>query len=154
MATWWLGGLVCLPGVLCAMPALTATASDRTDCAGIVDKPDVGIAACSRIIDDPGETAGARVEAYANRGRVHFNSKDFDRAIADYGEAIKLDPNAPAYVRRGMPWTEKGEFDSAIADLTQAVTIDPNYAAAWAGMARPMNAATSRCNCSAEGRWW
>ena len=122
-------GLLLCVGLLLAMPALAATPTDRGECAASADKPDVGFAACSRIIDDADVPLAERVTAFKNRGRAAFNSRDYDRAIADYGEAIKLSPrDAWAHARRGMAWVEKGEFDRAIADLTQAVTIDPKYA--------------------------
>src|SRR5690242_7568416 len=92
MAALRSGGLLLCMGLLLAMPALGATPADRAECAASVDKPDVGLAACSRIIDDANAAAAERVTAFKNRGRGFFISKDYDRAIADYGEAIKLSP--------------------------------------------------------------
>ena len=44
-----------------------------------------------------------------------------ERAIADYGEVIRLDPRAVfAYDRRGKCWYAKKEFDKAIADFSIA----------------------------------
>jgi tetratricopeptide (TPR) repeat protein len=52
---------------------------------------------------------------------------DDDRAIADYSEAIRLDPkNASAnYVKRGYMWRRKGDLDRAIADDSEAIRLDP-----------------------------
>ena len=86
------GGLLLCVALLLAMPALAATPADRGECADSADKADVGGAACSRIIDDASEQVAGRVKAFRNRGRGSFNRKDYDRAIADYGEAIKLSP--------------------------------------------------------------
>jgi tetratricopeptide (TPR) repeat protein len=56
----------------------------------------------------------------------------YDRAIADYSSAIKIDPNdAKAYRSRGIAYNSKGDFDRAIADFNQAIKIDPNYASAY-----------------------
>ena len=90
MASRGLGALLLFTGLLLAMPALAATPADRDECAASADKPDLGDAACSRIIDDAGEPVAERVKAFENRGRGSFKGKDYDRAIADYGEAIKL----------------------------------------------------------------
>ena len=90
MAVRGSGGLLLCMGLLLAMPALAATPTDRGECAASADKPDVGFAACSRIIDDANGSVAERVRAFKNRGRGSFNSKDYDRAIADYSEAIKL----------------------------------------------------------------
>ena len=77
--------------LLLAMPVQAATLADRDGCAASADKPEVGGSACSRIIDDASESVAARVEAFKNRGRGSFNRKEFDRAIADYGEAISTE---------------------------------------------------------------
>ncbi|MHB8271809.1 MAG: hypothetical protein ACYDD8_25415, partial [Bradyrhizobium sp.] len=84
MAARGSGGLLlfCV-GLLLGMPALAATPADRAECTASADKPDVGGAACSRIIDDASESAAERVKAFRNRGRFSFNRKDYDRAIAD-----------------------------------------------------------------------
>src|SRR4051794_37618760 len=134
MATRGIGGVFLSLGLALATPALAATPADRADCADKINKePDAAFAACTRVIDDGRETAVERLKAYKNRGRIAFGTKDYDRAIADYSEAIKIDPyDAPAYARRGMAWTEKGEFDSATADLTEAIKIDPNDAFGFA----------------------
>ena len=35
------------------------------------------------------------------------DKKEYDKAIADYNEAIRLDPkDANAYINRGMAWAE------------------------------------------------
>ncbi len=40
------------------------------------------------------------------------------RAIADYTEALRLDPqNAEAYARRGAAWRAKGDVQRADSDL-------------------------------------
>jgi tetratricopeptide (TPR) repeat protein len=53
---------------------------------------------------------------------------DYDRAIADLTEAIRLDPKYVwAYASRGEAYRMKGDYDRAIADLTEAIRLDPNY---------------------------
>jgi tetratricopeptide (TPR) repeat protein len=59
-------------------------------------------------------------------------SGDIDRAIADYGEAIRLNGKAPsAYFGRGSAFDVKGEPDKAIADYSQAILLKPDDAAAY-----------------------
>jgi Tfp pilus assembly protein PilF len=61
---------------------------------------------------------------------------DFDRAIANYDEAIRLDPKyVNAYNNRGNAWHEKGEYDRAIVDYTEALRIDPKSAMSWTNRA-------------------
>jgi hypothetical protein len=73
MAARGSGGLLLCLGLLLAMPVLAATPADRSECAASADKPDVGGAACSRVIDDASEQAAERVKAFKNRGRGSFN---------------------------------------------------------------------------------
>ena len=52
--------------------------------------------------------------------------KDFDKAIADYDEAIRLNPKAAmAHCGRALAWRGKQDLDKAIADYDEAVRIDP-----------------------------
>jgi cytochrome c-type biogenesis protein CcmH/NrfG len=57
--------------------------------------------------------------------------RDNDRAIADYNEAIRIDPDyADAFYGRGNAWSEKFDDARALADYNQAIRLDPNHAAA------------------------
>ena len=57
---------------------------------------------------------------------------DYDRAIADYGEAIRINPKfALAYNNRGDAWRHKGDLDRAIADFDEAIRLDPAFALAY-----------------------
>ena len=58
--------------------------------------------------------------------------KDYDKAIDDYTEAIRLDPGiAPAYNNRGAAWGAKKDFDKVIADCNEAIRLDPGFAFAY-----------------------
>lgn len=55
-----------------------------------------------------------------------------DRAIADFDNAIALDPDdADAYNARGQVWLDKGDNDSAISDFDRAIELDPGKAEAY-----------------------
>jgi len=69
---------------------------------------------------------------YYNRGNTYYSNGDYDRAIADFTQAIRLDPNlAPAYSNRARAYNSKGDYDKAIADATQAIRLNPNLAPAY-----------------------
>jgi tetratricopeptide (TPR) repeat protein len=77
--------------------------------------------------------------AYFKRGATWHRKGDYDRAISDFTEAIKLEPNFPsAFDSRGMAWDDKAEYDRAISDYNEAIEIQPEYADAFfnRGLAR------------------
>jgi tetratricopeptide (TPR) repeat protein len=64
--------------------------------------------------------------AFQKRGHAWFSKMEYDKAIADFAEAVRLDPtNASAYFDRGKAWLAKMEHDKAIADFNEAIQLDP-----------------------------
>ncbi|MFB0535167.1 MAG: tetratricopeptide repeat protein [Anaerolineae bacterium] len=70
---------------------------------------------------------------YFYRGLAYYCKGDYDRAIADYDQTIRLQPNcdACAYNNRGNAYADKGDLDRAIADYDQAIQLQPDLAAAY-----------------------
>jgi tetratricopeptide (TPR) repeat protein len=65
-------------------------------------------------------------QAFIDRGLVYLDGGQLDAAIADFGEAVKLDPkNSYGWANRGIAraWTADKDAD---ADLTQAAALDPD----------------------------
>jgi tetratricopeptide (TPR) repeat protein len=70
--------------------------------------------------------------AYLGRGVIWSDQRDYDKAIADYTEAIRLDPGDEiAYTARGNAWRARKEYEKAIADYTEALRVNPRYALAF-----------------------
>ena len=66
--------------------------------------------------------------AYRGRGLALSRKGDYDTAIADCNEAIRLDPeDAVAYEARGLAHDRKKEPDAALADYTKAIQLDPKF---------------------------
>ena len=71
-------------------------------------------------------------ENYFYRGNVFFRLKMYDKAIADYTQAIEKNPEcAEAYNNRGIAYRKTGEYDKAIADYTQTLEKNPEYIEAY-----------------------
>ena len=66
-------------------------------------------------------------------GRAFFDSGDYDRAISNFSEAIRVDPKKPwAHVGRGWAFGKKDEYDKEIEDQNEAIRLDPRNALAFA----------------------
>src|SRR5262249_32613237 len=75
---------------------------------------------------------GWDAKLYADLSWDSIKKKDYDAAIREPREAIRLDPNyARAYTSRGVAYRRKKDYDRAIADFTEAIRLDPNYAHAY-----------------------
>ena len=67
---------------------------DEEDCTGAPEIATV-IAACTRLIES-GQFVGHDLAVFHfDRGIAHTSKNDFDQALSDYGEAIRLDPTMP-----------------------------------------------------------
>jgi tetratricopeptide (TPR) repeat protein len=96
--------------------------------------PDTRIAACSVNLESILFDNRNRAMEYFNRGIAYAEKKDYNRALADYGEAIRLypqDANAKAFNNRGKVYYAQGNLDAALADFNEAIQFDPQYANAF-----------------------
>ena len=64
---------------------------------------------------------------------------EYDRAIQDYDQSIKLNPNyARAFNNRGVAYQKKGEYDRAIKDFDESIKLNPDYGNAFANRAEDL----------------
>jgi len=71
-------------------------------------------------------------ELYVWRGNTYYNKKEYDKAIADYDEVIKINPNSEiAFLNRGLAWVANKEYNKAIADFDKVIEINPHSARAY-----------------------
>ena len=134
-----------------AVPALGASWIDHNQC--LTGSGDVAIAGCTAVIDDAPESA-IRARAYftaatpgcqgrhdraspiPRRSVIHARRSttaaprlkgDNDRAIADYTEAIRLDPkNAVAFNNRCWAGALAGQLEQALEDCETSLTLRPS----------------------------
>lgn len=120
--------------VVAALPLVTAVlgctiGNNVANCESA--NPHRKIAGCTAIIQSRQETA-ILVAAFGNRGIAYDDLGQYDLAIQDDDQAIKLAPNdARLYSNRGKAYGDKSQLDRAIEDFDQAIKLDPNYAQAF-----------------------
>jgi hypothetical protein len=101
------------------------------DLSAIMGRP-IGVSVTTMSVCKPDETSVALDATTLLARGDDFNVKgEFDRAIADYDAALKVDPaSVEALNSRGMAWRGKGDRRRALADFDAALKIKPQFEAA------------------------
>jgi tetratricopeptide (TPR) repeat protein len=75
-------------------------------------------------------------QSYVSRAWFFYYLKQYDRALSDFAEAIRLDPKyLIAYTDRGIFYRITGQYDLALADYAKVLQEEPNNSAAYWGRA-------------------
>ncbi len=61
---------------------------------------------------------------YNQRGLIYLLKKEYKKAIENFDESIKLEPNIVAYIHRGDCHRELQEYQESIDDYTDALVMD------------------------------
>ena len=76
----------------------------------------------------PSQIDGKDPFRWNNRGLIWRRKGDFDRAIADFDQAIRVDPGyTAAYTNRGQAYEGKGDKERAKADYEAALALPQKY---------------------------
>jgi tetratricopeptide (TPR) repeat protein len=112
---------------LTAAPAAAQSKQDIDWCENKGDQYsfDLQVKGCTDIIQTGRGTPEMRAAAYIFRADAYAGQKDYDHAIADCTEAIKLDPkNAIGYYLRGTQYLHKKDYDRAIVDYNKSIELN------------------------------
>ena len=122
--------------LISALIAFAQTPPKEPQCGGVTGDPVLAIEACTRVIEFGSLAKPDLAKAYYSRGTEWANQGNHDRALADLGLALELDPGfAPAYYNRALSWSSKGDSDRAIADYGAALKLRPQDANGYVGRA-------------------
>jgi tetratricopeptide (TPR) repeat protein len=84
-----------------------------------------------QAVPDAVAAPGLDAESLRRRGAASAGRRDFASAIADFDQAIKLEPNDPEnYYQRGMVRFQTREAALALSDFDQALQLKPDHAPA------------------------
>jgi tetratricopeptide (TPR) repeat protein len=108
-------------------------AVDPLPCLAAIDAndDDTIIARCDSLIGAEKNAQPDRIRAALTRAAAYDRKQQYDRAIADYDTALRLDPaQADAFNHRGEVWREKGDRRHALADFGAAIRLNPEHSSA------------------------
>jgi lipoprotein NlpI len=84
------------------------------------------LAACTAAIGTSSLSAQDRALAYNNRGEAHCGRGEYDEALADQEEAIRLKPGfAQAFIDKASCHIGKQDVEAAFADYDQGIALAP-----------------------------
>lgn len=90
------------------------------------------VAACTILIEGKKVTGHALAETYSNRGAAYIQKKDYDRAIKDLDEAIRIEPEVGFfYGNRAIAHFFKDDRQRAAADFDEQIRLAPNAARSY-----------------------
>jgi tetratricopeptide (TPR) repeat protein len=111
---------------------------------------DGAIAACTKDIESGRFRGHALAIKYNNRGALWGSLREYDRALTDYADAIRVDPKyADAYYNRCVAYNRKQFYDSAIGACDDAIKLGPDKNAASAAGA-PLSVERSKADFFAQ----
>jgi len=124
---------ICLVSGVAVMIAATPAVADRAkpvqDCLDAAARYDAAAAQqlCALALQDAGLSKADRAAALLGRGMAADFRHDGKAALADYDQAIQLQPDlSAAYVMRGLLAAAQGDDTSAIADFSTVIKLRPD----------------------------
>ncbi len=109
-----------------------AAGNDANIC--VKESGDAAIDACSRAIQSKRYTGHVLARQYLSRGVEQRAKQDYDSALADFAEAVKIDKKyADAFYNRCAIYNFRKEYDAAITECSQAIKLGPSADATLAG---------------------
>jgi tetratricopeptide (TPR) repeat protein len=84
---------------------------------------------CNKALRRSDKHEASSGQIYAHRGMVHLRQGDYDKAIGDFNDALKLQPkDALALYGRGVAESRKNQSGAASADIAAARDLQPKLA--------------------------
>lgn len=124
------GLALCAAFAMAPAPALATSLQQAWSvCISMDSDADDRVADCSAVIES-GQAKGRQLAyAYVSRGMALDKLDNLPGAIADYGAALRLDPDSvSAYYSRALALIGRDDHQNALADLDRAIALSPKMA--------------------------
>jgi Tfp pilus assembly protein PilF len=135
------GALAFVPAIgalLLAGNVAVQAADDAKSC--IKDSGEAAIEACTRAIKSKRYTGHVLARQYLSRGVEQRALQDYDLALADFAEALKIDKKySGAFFNRCSIYNYKKQYDAAITECSQAIKLGPSVEATVVGSSEKLS---------------
>jgi len=124
-------GLSLLAGLTlaCAVPVVAQPSfEDERKCwdSGEEFSPEEQIAGCNALLEADGLLEEDRPYVIAMRGWSYHELGDLERALADYAEKVRLQPDVgDGYGWRGAVYLDQSDYAHALEDYSTAIRLEP-----------------------------
>lgn len=114
-----------------AAPAWAQWTDEAQKCAETGDA-NLAFDLCTRAIQSGALSGTGLALTFNNRGNAYQSKGEYQRAIQDYDEALRIDPDsALAFNNRGSAFQHMGDYDRALQDYDRAIRLDGSFALAY-----------------------
>ncbi|HEY1729683.1 MAG TPA: tetratricopeptide repeat protein [Candidatus Baltobacteraceae bacterium] len=119
-------------GVSAVLPASAQTQQQHDWCYADSATDAQTIEGCTALIKAGTLTGPDLAIVYRDRGLSYYHMQQNELAMADYSQAIGLDPNyAEAYDDRGIIFSKLGQTDRALEEYNTSIRVKPTFAYAF-----------------------
>jgi tetratricopeptide (TPR) repeat protein len=117
------------PALATGADTATVPPADPSPCLAAIAASDDDriVGACGMLIDNERTARADRLKALIARGGAFIRKDQVERAIADYDDILRLDPQADFFNTRGELWWRKGERPKALADFAAALKLNADH---------------------------
>lgn len=124
---WHAGILTLVLSATAASAAANKLESQTELCEDLFAKAKLRIAACSWLLQSGNLEPNPLYHTLLNRGYAFEETGQYDHAIQDYDQVIRLKPNdAKALYNRGHAYYTQKLYDRAIQDFDQVIRLKPD----------------------------
>lgn len=116
--------ILAVAGLLISASVARAENEEFESCVGKAENSSIRAVNCDLAIRLGGLNPGQLAAAHYTRGRAYLDTKRPEKALNDFNEVLKVDPNSPiALVNRGLVYRQLKQLDLAIADFNLVLEI-------------------------------